>query len=284
MTDPIMTDPTTPDPTMSEAKTSDAKTTGPITPAPGLLEERIEEIKASIVFCTRLPLLRPAPIAGVAIGKAAWTFPLAGLLIGLIAAAVYALAHKLGLPSWPAATLTVAATLLATGCLHEDGLADTADGFGGGKTREQKLAIMRDSRIGTYGVCALVLSLLIRIGALASFFDTRSVLWALIAAHVGARAAMPALMFLLKPARSDGLSFAAGHPSGNAVAIALAIGFIVLAIALRPLRGIVALIGLGVVILLMAWLSNRQIDGQTGDVIGALEQASEVVILLVALG
>ncbi len=243
-----------------------------------------KEVIAAIVFCTRLPLLRSTPIAAVTIGDAAWAFPIAGLLIGLIAALVYALAHKFGLPSWPAATLTVGASLLATGCLHEDGLADTADGFGGGKTREQKLAIMRDSRIGTYGVCALVLSLLIRIGMLASFFDTRSVLWALIAAHVGARATMPALMFLLKPARSDGLSFTAGHPSGNAVAVALAIGFIVLAIALHPARGIVALIGLGLVILLMAWLSNHQIDGQTGDVIGALEQVSEIVILLVALG
>ena len=68
---------------------------------------------------------------------------------------VYALAHKIGSPPWVAAALAVAATLAVTGCLHEDGLADTADGFGGGDTRERKLEIMRDSRIGTYGVCAL---------------------------------------------------------------------------------------------------------------------------------
>jgi adenosylcobinamide-GDP ribazoletransferase len=264
--------------------TTDPITPDPIPPSPNWLEERAQDIKAAIVFCTRLPMLRASPIAAGAIGRAAWAFPIAGLLVGLIAAVVYALAHKFGLPAWPAAGLTVAATLLATGCLHEDGLADTADGFGGGKTREQKLAIMRDSRIGTYGVCALILSILIRVGVLASFFDTRSVLWALMAAHVGARAAMPALMFLLKPARSDGLAFEAGHPSGNAVAAALAIGFIVLAICLRPLRGIVALVCLGIAILIMAWLSNRQIEGQTGDVIGALEQVSEVAILLVALG
>ncbi len=90
------------------------------------------------------------------------------LVVGLIGAVVYVLAHRAGLPAWPAAALSVAATLFATGCLHEDGLADTADGFGGGKTREQKLDIMRDSRIGTYGVCALALSLLIRVSALAS--------------------------------------------------------------------------------------------------------------------
>ena len=72
---------------------------------------------------------------------------------------------------------------LATGCLHEDGLADTADGFGGGDTREQKLDIMRDSRIGTYGVCALAMSLLLRVGALASLPSAHAVVWALIASH-----------------------------------------------------------------------------------------------------
>ena len=113
--------------------------------------------------------VRAAPPAAGALARAAWAFPIAGLVVGLIGAIVYALAHRIGLPSWTAAALAVAATLLATGCLHEDGLADTADGFGGGKTREQKLEIMRDSRIGTYGVCALALSLLLRVGALASF-------------------------------------------------------------------------------------------------------------------
>ena len=188
------------------------------------------------------------------------------------------------MPSWPAAALSVASTLFATGCLHEDGLADTADGFGGGKTREHKLDIMRDSRIGTYGVCALTLSLLIRVSALASFFDTRSVVWALIASHVAARAAMPALMFLLKPARSDGLSFGAGQPTGLGVIAALAIGFVVLVFCLHPGRGFVALICLAVVVALMAGLSSKQIGGQTGDVVGALEQVSEIVVLLVALG
>src|SRR6202046_1868412 len=86
-------------------------------------------------------------------------------IFGLSGAIVYGIVHRLGLPPWPAAALSVAATMLATGCLHEDGLADTADGVGGGHTREQKLDIMRDSRIGTYGVCALAMSLLLRVGA-----------------------------------------------------------------------------------------------------------------------
>ncbi len=200
------------------------------------LEDRVEELKAALVFCTRLPLFRAMPVAGAALGKAAWAFPLAGLVVGLIGAAVYALAHRFGLPAWPAAVLAVAATLLVTGALHEDGLADTADGFGGGNSREQKLAIMRDSRIGTYGVCALTVALLLRVAALASLPSAHAVVWALIAAHVAARATMPALMLMLPPARSDGLSHDAGQPAGASAAAAAAIGFVVLALlpASRP--------------------------------------------------
>jgi adenosylcobinamide-GDP ribazoletransferase len=248
------------------------------------LEERAEELKASLAFSTRLPVLRTTPVADGALAKAAWAFPIAGLVVGLIGAVVYVLAHRLGVPAWPASALSVAATLLATGCLHEDGLADTADGFGGGTTREQKLEIMRDSHIGAYGVCALVLSLLLRVSALAMLPNAHLVVWALIAAHGGARAAMIAFMFLLSPARSDGLSFDAGRPPGDSVAAAGALGFLIVALCFGPARAIVALIFLLIVIAVMAWLSARQIDGQTGDVLGAVEQVGEIVILLTALG
>ena len=248
------------------------------------LEERAEELKASIVFCTRLPLLRATPISGGAIAKAAWAFPIAGLSVGLIGAVVYALAHRAGLPAWPAAALTVAATLLATGCLHEDGLADTADGFGGGATRERKLDIMRDSRIGVYGVCALTMSLVLRVAALASLPNAHAVVWALIASHAAARATMPALMLLLPPARSDGLAFAAGPPPGEAAAAAAVIGFLILAVCLHLGHGLLALLLLAGIVALTAWLAMRQIGGQTGDVMGALEQVSELAVLLVALG
>ena len=248
------------------------------------LEDRVEELKAALVFSTRLPLFRAMPVAGAAVGKAAWAFPVAGLVVGLIGGAVYGLAHRCGVPAWPAAALAVAGTLLATGCLHEDGLADTADGFGGGNSREQKLAIMRDSRIGTYGVCALALSLLLRVGALASLPGAHAVIWALIAAHVAARATMPALMLMLPPARSDGLSHDAGRPAGASVAAAGFIGFVIVAVCLHPGHAIAALVLLAAIFALIAWLATRQIGGQTGDVLGALEQISEVAVLLVALG
>jgi adenosylcobinamide-GDP ribazoletransferase len=248
------------------------------------LEERAEELKVSILFSTRLPLPRATPIAGSAVARAAWAFPIAGLAVGLIGALVYAFAHRAGLPPWPAAALTIIAALLATGCLHEDGLADTADGFGGGKTREQKLDIMRDSRIGTYGVCALVLSILIRAGALASLADPGAVTAALIAAHGAGRAAMIVFMSCVPPARGDGLSFDAGQPQRDGVVVAGAIGVVMLVLCLGIGAGILALILLAIAVPVMAWLSLRQIEGQTGDVLGAVEQVSEIVILLVALG
>ena len=246
-------------------------------------EDRVEEFKASLAFCTRLPVVRATSLTTKALANAAWAFPVTGLVVGLIGALVYVLAHRLGLPAWPAAALSVAATVVVTGALHEDGLADTADGFGGGDTRQSKLDIMRDSRTGAYGVCALVLSLLLRVGALASFADPYAVVWALIASHSAARAAMAVLMWLLPPARSDGLSHEAGSPSGEGAAAAAAIALIVLPFCLHPIRGVVAALVLIAALALMAWLSMRQIDGQTGDVLGATEQVGEIAVLLVAV-
>jgi adenosylcobinamide-GDP ribazoletransferase len=247
------------------------------------LENRAQELKASLAFCTRLPLGRGAAADAKAVASAAWALPVTGLVIGAIGAFIYVLAHRLGLPAWPAAALAVTATLVVTGALHEDGLADTADGFGGGASREQKLDIMRDSRTGAYGVCALVLSLALRIGTLASLGDTYAVVWALIASHAAARAAMAILMWLLPPARSDGLSYEAGSPPGENVAAAAAIAFVLLLFCLHPLRGVIAALVLIAAIALMAWLSMRQIEGQTGDVLGATEQVGEVAVLLVAV-
>jgi adenosylcobinamide-GDP ribazoletransferase len=248
-----------------------------------IIADCVNDLRASIAFLTRLPFARPASASGADIARAAWAFPIAGIAVGLIGAVIYVLAHRLGLTALPAALLAVTATLLATGCLHEDGLADTADGFGGGATRERKLEIMRDSRIGTYGVCALIISIALRASALAMLGSPAHVVMTLIAAHGAARATLPAFMYLVPPARSDGLSYAAGRPTQEHTMIAGALGVLILAFFLGPALGIIAVILLLIIIALMAWLSTSQIDGQTGDVLGALEQVSEIAILLVAL-
>src|SRR5580692_2830126 len=247
------------------------------------LKDRIDELKASIVFCTRLPLLGTTAINSGTLAKAAWAFPIAGVLIGLIAAAVYGLAHRIGIAAWPAAALSVGAALLVTGCLHEDGLADTADGFGGGATREQKLEIMRDSRIGAYGVCALVVSILIRAGVLASLADPAWVAWALIAAHCAGRATLPVLMFLVGPARADGLSVTAGQPPREQAIAGAVLGVVILLVCLGLESALIAAVLLAVSVAVVARLSTAQIGGQTGDVLGALEQVGEILVLLVAV-
>ena len=248
------------------------------------LAARANDLAVSFGFLSRLPLrYRDCPSAA-GIARAAWAFPIAGALVGALGALVYALAYRAGLPAWPAAGLALAATLLVTGCLHEDGLADTADGFGGGKSREQKLAIMRDSRIGTYGVCALTLSILLRAGALASLVDPALVAWALIAAHAAARATMPVLMLTLPPARRDGLAFAAGRPPPASAAAGALLALAILVFCLGAGAAALAVVILGALAGAAGWLAAAQIEGQTGDVLGALEQVSEVAILLVALG
>jgi adenosylcobinamide-GDP ribazoletransferase len=240
------------------------------------------DFRIGLLFCTRLPLANSIPIKGADIARASWVVPIAGALVGLLGALVYWLAHELGLSAWPAAALALAATMAATGCLHEDGLADTADGFGGGANRERKLEIMRDSRIGTYGTCALTMSLLIRWSALASLADPTLVASALIAAHASARATIPTLMWLLPPARANGLSADAGRPPRESAIIAGLLGTIVLGLSLGPMLALIALI----LVLLaggsLAWLCMKHIGGQTGDALGAVEQVSETLILLTA--
>jgi adenosylcobinamide-GDP ribazoletransferase len=248
------------------------------------LKERASELKASLLFLTRLRYGSPAAESGATLAPAVWAFPIAGVIVGSIGAVVYLLADRMGLPNWPAAALALAATMAVTGCLHEDGLADTVDGFGGGSTRESKLDIMRDSRIGAYGVCALALSVLLRTSALASLSESALVVPALIAAHAAARTAMPVFMYFIPPARSDGLSAAAGRPAGERTALAAALGILILVFCLGPLAGLEALILVAIAVALLAWMSLSQIDGQTGDVLGAVEQVSEIVVLLVALG
>jgi adenosylcobinamide-GDP ribazoletransferase len=241
------------------------------------------DLRIAIAFSTRLPVARSVPIGGDDVARASWALPIAGLLVGGLGALAYWIAFRIGLPASLAVALALVTTMLATGCLHEDGLADTADGFGGGKTREHKLEIMRDSRVGTFGVCALAMSLLLRWSALTTIGDLPSVAMALLAAHASARATLPALMRFVPPARTDGLSAQAGRPAPQSIVVAGALGAIALALGLGPLAAIISIVLLVAAYAFMAWLSMRQIGGQTGDVLGALEQINEVLVLLTAV-
>jgi len=240
------------------------------------------DLKTGLAFLTRLPLVQSAPATGDDVVRASWTFPVIGAGVGAFGALIYWLMHALGLHVFVCGVVAVAATLLITGCLHEDGLADTADGFGASGTPARKLEIMRDSQIGTYGAAALTLSLMLRAGAIASLVDPALAAPALIAAHAGARAAMPVFMRRVPRARQDGLSAEAGAPPQRRSVAAVLIGLVVLFLCLGLSATLIAFALLAVALGLMAWLSIRQIGGQTGDVLGALEQLSEILILLTA--
>ncbi|MGY8707761.1 adenosylcobinamide-GDP ribazoletransferase [Bradyrhizobium sp. 18BD] len=251
-------------------------------PRADFLKDIVADLRMAASFVTILPVASAKPAADGTVARATWALPLAGLLVGLAGAFVYKVASRLGLAPNIAALLALAATALITGALHEDGLADTADGLGGGRTRERKLEIMRDSRIGTYGVCALILSFGLRWSALATIASPWAVTLALCAAHAAARAGVPAFMSLVPAARPDGLSASAGVPPGRSVAIAFALGTLALTLALGPGKALAGLILLSLAGLLLARLAIRQIGGQTGDILGAFEQTGEILILLVA--
>jgi adenosylcobinamide-GDP ribazoletransferase len=234
---------------------------------------------------TRLPVA-PAgddrePERG-AVAETSWAFPAVGAGIGMIAAIVMFLVTTFGLGQGAAALLALATAALITGALHEDGLADTADGLGGGRTRDQKLAIMRDSRQGTYGTLSLIFSIGLRAAALVSIAGPIEAGLALIAAHTASRAALPVVMRWLEPARDDGLGAMAGTPGPTPMLVALAIGILVTLGMLGPVRGAVALVVSGMAAAVMAVLARRQIGGYTGDVLGAVQQIGEIVMLLVA--
>jgi adenosylcobinamide-GDP ribazoletransferase len=242
------------------------------------LQKLVTDLRIGISLCTRLPIGLSNTVGEGDIARASWTFPVAGLLTGLAGAIVYWLAVRANVAPLPAAALALAATLLLTGAMHEDGLADTADGLGG----ERKLEIMRDSRIGTFGACALAISLMLRWSALADIAEPRVVALALICAHVSARACVPAFMHMVPPARADGLSSGTGQPPFASVITGLLLGIVSLLLAFGPTGAMITVLLLLLVALVLARVAIRQFGGQTGDVLGALEQIGEITVLLVS--
>ena len=200
------------------------------------------------------------------LGRAAWCFPLVGLAVGAVVGGVFMAATALGLSDALAGFLGVAAGVALTGALHEDGLADMADGLGAAE-RERALEIMRDGRIGAFGALALGLTLPMRALALAAAGPA-----AALAAHALSRGAMAAAMAWTPPARKDGLAASAGEARAGwalllAAGVAVALGWQALPAA--------ALAALGV-----AWLAWRRFGGHTGDALGAVQQLAELAALL----
>ncbi|MEM8740832.1 MAG: adenosylcobinamide-GDP ribazoletransferase [Pseudomonadota bacterium] len=232
-------------------------------------------------FLTRLPLRDPDPFTPARMAASARYFPLIGGLVGLIGAGLFLAASLLWTPP-VAALLALAGILLVTGALHEDGLADTADGLGGGATRDRALEIMRDSRIGAYGTLALIVSVGLRVAALAALSPMLAAA-ALIAGHAASRAASVAVMATSSYARETGAGgFGREGLPGATLPVALGLAA-ACALPLAWLDGPAVLTGLAaaaVATLAFRRWSVRRLGGHTGDTLGAAEQLAQSAFLL----
>lgn len=239
----------------------------------------------ALVWLSRLPVGRWLPDPPPSLAASVWAFPLAGIVIGALGAGAYALAAACGLPPVIAAILAVGAQVLATGGLHEDGLADFADGMGGTNI-QQRLQIMRDSRIGSYGALTLGLVTALRIAALATL-PLGGAIAALIVGGALSRAGLVVALRLMPPARPDGLGRQGGRSAIPQVAAALIIGLItgIISVLLGYYGGFItlflAIVTLAAVQFWLGGLARRRLGGQTGDVLGALQQAGETAMLTI---
>jgi adenosylcobinamide-GDP ribazoletransferase len=213
-------------------------------------------------------------------------FPLVGFALGLFAAMVFGLTAVIW-NEWIAAVITLAVTALATGAFHEDGFTDYWDAMGGGLDRGKTLAIMKDSRIGAYGVIAIVLATAAKIAALADMRVDVALL-ALVAAHTVGRAASCAVLYALPYVRDDETAKSkplAQSMTKNELIVALCIGAAPLLLTLISYRDLIlqvllAAVAVSIATWAMARHMQKRIGGFTGDALGAVEQTAEVAVLL----
>ena len=243
------------------------------------MNEWFDDFKTAVSFLTRLPMPHPHGPAPTNFVRAHRMFPVVGALIGVVVGLICLGLRYLGVPVMAAAALALGASALLTGALHEDGLADVADGFGGGRDRAAKLEIMRDSRLGTYGALILLVSFAAKLSALAAIPDGY-VVPSLIAAHALGRGILPWLSLKLPYAREDGLARSAGQPDAATAGIAAGLAVVLALLSLPWRNGLLSALAAGLSGLGMAWLARRQIGGQTGDVLGGAEQVAETAILV----
>ncbi len=235
---------------------------------------RPRDINTALALLTRLPV--KADFSRGA--RAAWAYSIAGAALALLAALPTAALLLIGLPPVLAAVVWLTAMIVMSGAMHEDGLADSADGFWGGWDKARRLEIMRDSHIGAYGVIALCLSIAARWGAIAILLEADVWLFGLLAVAMLSRANMTLVMAALPHARTDGLS----HSQGRAPRTGALTGFALAGVTAFGCVGVPGVILAGVAFVMAALCSATarvKIGGQTGDVLGATQQITEITLL-----
>jgi adenosylcobinamide-GDP ribazoletransferase len=245
----------------------------------GHVKDWVDDIGLAAGLLTRVPMPHPANATPEGLARAQRAFPLVGAMIGLMVGLVDRGLLAIGVPSLAAAALALGVSAALTGALHEDGLADVGDGFGGGRDRAAKLSIMRDSRLGTYGMIVLLVGFVARASALASL-PLATIIPALIVAHALGRAVIPVLAANMPFARDDGLGKSAGRPAGASAITAVIFGIVIALLCLTAIQALLAVVVAAAGAAAMAVLAWRQIGGVTGDVFGAAEQVVEAAVLV----
>ena len=238
-----------------------------------------------IAFFTRIPLptafgKKISPT--ISLKDATHFFPIVGLVIGILTGIVWTITASV-LPSTVAAGLAIGFGCLLTGALHEDGLADCADGLGATSNREKALDIMRDSRIGTYGALALVLSVGLRWTALASLSPVQGFA-ALIIAHTVSRSAMALAMRFSKYARQEGLGKMVEGKVSNSDAFTALATPLLFAIVLAQITGFAASFFAYIAAVAFLLILKKRLGGFTGDGLGAMQQTAEITALIILAG
>ena len=258
--------------------------------ASAVIEGFWRQVRVATTFLTRLPTGAPLePLArdglpaeitpqGELAAASGW-FPVLGVGIGAASALALLITSEFGLHPLACGLIAVAVAAALSGALHEDGLADFADGLGGGHSPGERLDIMRDSRIGTFGTLAVVLSICLRATLISQFASLSTASAALIAAAAVSRAAMPPVMRWLPPARADGLAFTAGQPQPAQVTAAVASATLICFLALDVRATVAALAATAAGAAAVATVARRALGGQTGDVLGSVQQVAEIVFL-----
>ena len=234
------------------------------------------DLLAATGFLTRFPV--PPRFISESSGSA-WAWPIVGAALGVASGIIAEFSSLLGMSDSAAAALALTFLVAATGALHEDGLADSADGLWGGGTADRRLKIMRDSRIGTFGAIAVVLLLLGRWSGIADLVDSHKVIYALAATCAVSRAVMAAAMHLVPPARNDGLSANLGAPCRNSVIIGIAAAAAISSVCVGW-NAIPMLAVAGAAAVPVCWMALNRVGGQTGDFLGAAQQCSEIAALI----
>jgi adenosylcobinamide-GDP ribazoletransferase len=247
-----------------------------------MMANELRLFRIALQFLTQLPVGSFDICPPDWLARSAKYMPLVGVLVGAVAGASI-IGSALFFPSPLPVVIGLLIAVALTRALHEDGLADTVDAFGGGRTRESRLEIMKDSRIGIFGTLALIAVLALKASALVAI-DPTSAACVLIAAHAGARLAMVLAMWRLPHAGGGHtkVSHKVSEMTNSEIAVAIALGLIPGFLVLPSAAFIIAALCAFAAAAMMASIARRKIGGYTGDVLGAVEQIYETVFIVFA--